>query len=142
MKFIKVTFFLFCLSILSACQSMGVDTMVLLDEKIVEVEVAESHGLGDLNDDSFLTFKDQSSIKSFQYAITTAVKSKVELKEREPDYDIIVSYGDRFPKHAIHLFLGEEGEESILMYFVDGVDTYKTSAKATNELRALILSSK
>lgn len=57
----------------------------------------------------------------------------------KPDYDVIVSYGDRFPKHAIHLWLGDEDEKSTLMYMVGEGETYITSAKATNQLRDIIL---
>jgi hypothetical protein len=52
----------------------------------------------------------------------------------------MVEYEEGFPTHAIHLWLGEENEESILMYMVGEGETYLTSSKTTNDLREIILS--
>jgi len=52
----------------------------------------------------------------------------------------MVAYDGGLPTHAIHLWLGEENEKSILMYMVGAEETYLTSSKTTNQLRELLLS--
>ncbi|MDZ5472822.1 hypothetical protein SM124_13905 [Bacillus sp. 31A1R] len=139
MKF-KLLIAVLCLlisTILSGCLNQK-ETMVLLDEKIQGIEVSKSMGVGNVNEDIHVSFNHKNSIKVFEKAIKSAIKDKVELKA-EPDYDIVVSYGDEFPKHAVHLWLGKENEESILTYMVGEGETYRTSAKITNQLRELIL---
>ena len=112
--------------------------MVLLDEKVKEVNVSKSSGVGDMNQDIIFSFNDEQSIKLFEKAIKTAVKQQSDINETKPDYDVMVEYDGGFPTHAIHLWLGDEGEKSILMYMVGG-ETYVTSSKATDQLRELIL---
>lgn len=124
--------------VLAGCQLTQGETMVLLDEKVVKVELSPSNGIGDVNPEASKSFDDKKSIKVFENTIRTAVKKQVKVGPK-PDYDVIVSYGDRFPKHAIHLWLGDEDEKSTLMYMVGEGETYITSAKATNQLRDIIL---
>ena len=122
------------------CQNSEENTMVLLDEKVKEINVSKSNGVGDMNQDIILSFDDKESIKVFEKAIRTAVKQQSNINETKPDYDVMVEYDGGFPTHAIHLWLGEEGEKSILMYMVGEGETYLTSSKATDQLRKLILS--
>jgi hypothetical protein len=53
--------------------------------------------------------------------------------EYKPDSD------GGFPAHGIHLWLGDEGENSYSMY-IEGDGVYETSAKVTEEMREYILS--
>ncbi|WP_273129338.1 hypothetical protein [Bacillus weihaiensis] len=139
MKRIKGFFLLVSAFIISGCQSgLPGEAMVLLDEKVVEVTISKSMGTGDINMEALKTFKDESSLKAFETSIQTAVKKQVEVSEI-PDYDLAVSYGDEFPAHAIHLWLGEEGKPSTLAYMVGEGETYTTTVKATGELRALLV---
>ncbi|MGM0845111.1 MAG: hypothetical protein ACQEUT_09050 [Bacillota bacterium] len=114
------------------------EMMVLLDEKVMEVIVSESNGIGDMNLEALIHIDDNEGISVVEKAITTAAKSNVSTSDT-PDYDIVVSYGDEFPPHAIHLWLGEEGEQSTLSYMVGDGEMYTTTAKATKELRDLLL---
>ena len=122
------------------CQNSEGNTMVLLDEKVKEINVSKSSGVGDMNQDIILSFNDKQAIKVFEKAITTAVKQQANINETKPDYDVMVEYDRGFPTHAIHLWLGEEGEKSTLMYMVGEGETYLTSLKSTNQLRELVLS--
>lgn len=123
--------------ILSACQT---ETMVLLDEEIAQIHIAESNGAGDMNAEGIiLTIDDEALIATFKKAILTAVKQSSTPQQSTPDYDVMVEYVDGLPTHAIHLWLGEEGEESRLTYFTNDA-VYTTSPKMTNELRAMLLS--
>ena len=139
----KVLYFLLLLvgfSLIVGCQSSQENTMVLLDEKVKEVHVSKSDGIGDMNQNIIFSFNDKQSIRVFEKAIRTAVKQKADINETKPDYDVMVEYDGGFPTHAIHLWLGEENEKSILMYMVGEGETYLTSSKTTNQLRELILS--
>ena len=138
MKILYSLFLLAGLSLIVGCQNSDGTTMVLLDEKVKEINVSKSNGVGDMNQDIILSFDDKESIKVFEKAIRTAVKQQSNINESKPDYDVMVEYVGGFPTHAIHLWLGDEGEKSILMYMVGG-ETYLTSSKATDQLRELIL---
>lgn len=128
------------LSFIVGCQNSEENTMVLLDEKVKEINVSKSNGIGDMNQDVILSFDDKESITVFEKAIRTAVKQPSSINATTPDYDVTVEYDGGFPIHAIHLWLGEEDEKSTLMYMVGEGETYLTSSKATNQLRELILS--
>ena len=139
MKILYSLFLLAGLSLIVGCQNSQGNTMVLLDEKVKEVNVSKSSGVGDMNQDIIFSFNDEQSIKVFEKAIKTAVKQKSDINETKPDYDVMVEYDGGLPTHAIHLWLGEEGEKSILMYMVGEGETYLTTSKATDQLRELIL---
>ena len=49
-----------------------------------------------------------------------------------------IKYDGDFPTHAIHLWLGEEGEKSTLMYMVGEGETYLTASNFTDEIRELM----
>lgn len=136
---VKVFYFMLIgFAFLVGCQNNEENTMVLLDETIKEINVSKSGGIGDMNQDILFSFNDGQSIKVFEKAIKTAVKQQSTVNETNPDYDVMVEYEEGFPTHAIHLWLGEEDEQSILMYMVGEGETYVTSPKATNQLRELI----
>ena len=139
MKFLYSLLLLAGLFFLVGCQNSEGNTMVLLDEKVKEINLSKSNGIGDMNQDIIFSFDDKESIKVFEGAIRTAVKHQSNINVTKPDYDVMVDYDGGFPTHAIHLWLGDEGEKSILMYMVGG-ETYLTSSKATDQLRGLILS--
>jgi hypothetical protein len=113
------------------------ETMVLLDEKITAVKVAESNGFGGMNEEILKSFEDKQSLKIFERAITSAVEQPGQLDISEPEYDIMVEY-DGAPTHALHLWLGDEGQRSTFMYLNDEV-VYLSSKEMTGKLRELIL---
>ncbi|OLS38370.1 hypothetical protein BTR22_07165 [Alkalihalophilus pseudofirmus] len=111
--------------------------MVLLDENIEHVDVSYSRGGGMINDDILYTYSDKAAIQSFQQIITSARKQPLEITTG-PTYDIVVSYGEQLPLHGIHVWLGEEGEESVLTYLPNFEETYVTNANTTKQLRKLV----
>lgn len=139
MKFLKSLLLFAGLFLIVGCQNSDGTTMVLLDEKVKEINVSKSNGVGDMNQDIIFSFDDKESIKVFEKAIRTAVIHQSNINETTPDYDVMVEYDGGLPTHAIHLWLGEEGEKSILVYMVGEGETYLTSSKATDQLRELIL---
>ncbi|WP_204260501.1 hypothetical protein [Bacillus sp. 22-7] len=135
--FLLCKFMVLSFAIITACQSA--ETMVLLDEEISEIKVSKSEGLGGINEESIISFKDRKSIAVFEKAITTAVKQSGKTDIRKPEYDIAVEYKGDPPSHGIHLWLGENNEKSAFMY-ITNEDIYQTSPEMTKKLRSLILS--
>ncbi len=132
-----------CIFILCGCGVQQAETMVLLDIKIIEVKISASKGFGGMNEDILFTFTDQQSLKVFKEAIATAVKQHGIVNMVEPEYDIMVVYESseaEMPTHGIHLWLGEKGEKSTLMYISDDHTIYQTSPEMTDKLRELIVS--
>ncbi|USK39936.1 hypothetical protein LIS77_05255 [Cytobacillus firmus] len=127
----------FSFAIITGCQSAK--TMVLLDEEIKEIKVSKSEGLGGINEESFISFKDRKSIAVFEKAIKTAVKQSGNADISKPEYDIAVEYKGDLPSHGIHLWLGEDNEKSAFMY-ITNEEIYQTSPQMTKKLRSLILS--
>lgn len=123
--------------ILSGCSSQR-ETMSLLDENIERIEISKSNGVGSVNEEVLVFLDDSNTIKVFEKVIKNAVLTKKDKGNEIPDFDIVVSYGDKFPKHAIHIWLGEEEEKSTLSYLVEGDGTYTISSKDTKRLRDLI----
>lgn len=139
MKIIYSLLIIIGLALIGGCQSSEGNTMVLLDEKVKEVNVSNSVNVGEVNPNIIFSYDEKEAIKVFENAIKTAVKQTTNI-ETKPDYDVLVEYDGGLPTHAIHLWLGEEDEKSILMYMVGEGETYVTSSKATNELRGLLFS--
>lgn len=135
--FLLCTFMVFSFGMITGCQSA--ETMVLLDEEVREIKVSKSEGLGGINEESFISFKDRKSIAVFEKAITSAVKQSGNADISKPEYDIAVEYKGELPSHGIHLWLGEDNEKSVFMYITDE-SVYLTSPEMTIKLRSLILS--
>lgn len=130
------------LTLLVGCQSGFGETMVLLDEPLEAVNIAQSKGRGDMNMDILHSFGDKDKLDFWERAITTARLQSGDGELSNPDYDVMVEYktdsDGGFPPHGIHLWLGDEGEKSYFMY-IEGDGVYETSAKVTEELRKYIL---
>lgn len=141
---LKSSFFiiLICFLSLIGCSAQQDETMVLLDEKVVEVKVSSSKGVGNMNEDILYSFQDGKSLDIFERAIRTAVKNPGKKADSEPEYDVMVEYDASkggFPTHGLHLWLGKEDEVSTFAYLTDNV-VYHTSPKMTNKLRMLLVS--
>ncbi|MBX9975542.1 hypothetical protein [Cytobacillus firmus] len=132
-------FIVFSFAIIAGCQSAPAEKMVLLVEEIREIKVSKSEGLGEINEDKYLSFNDRKSIAAFEEAITSAVKQPGNADISMPDYDVAVEYKGYLPSHGIHLWLGEDNEKSAFMYITDE-SVYLTSPEMTKKLRSLILS--
>jgi len=129
--------------VLVGCQPQ-VETMVLLNEEISEINLSLSNGTGEMNDEIIFTVKDEKDVEIFENAILTATKQNNYGKLEIPHYDVMVEYKSdegKLPTHAIHLWLGEENESSIFTYMLSD-DVYFTSPKATGELRGILLAEK
>ncbi|MGH1296257.1 hypothetical protein [Bacillus pretiosus] len=54
-----------------------------------------------------------------------------------PQYDLLIIYENSDTK-GIHLYLGDEGERSVIMY-IGHEDVYYTSEEMTKQLRKIIV---
>ncbi|MGE7827552.1 hypothetical protein [Paenibacillus sp. NPDC093718] len=142
MKRLLTIMLLYMTALLVGCaKESGWETMQLLDEKVAEIRISTFETWDEMNGDTLLSFKDAKAVSVFEEAIRTARKQPNDAKRTDPDYDVMVVYAQQSPIHAIKLWLGEEGQESVFSYgFKDwGEDVYVVSAKHTDRMRELIL---
>lgn len=142
MKRLLMIMMLFMTALLVGCEKdSGWETMQLLDEQVAEIRISDFETWDEMNGDTLLSFKEAKDVRAFEEAIRTARKQPDDAKRTDPDYDVMVVYAQQSPIHAIKLWLGEEGQESVFSYgFKEwGEDVYVVSAKHTDRMRELIL---
>ncbi|ACX63326.1 hypothetical protein [Paenibacillus sp. Y412MC10] len=142
MKRLFMIMMLYMTALLVGCdKETGWETMQLLDEQVAEIRISAFETWDEMNGDTLLSFKDSKAVSVFEEAIRTARKQPDDAKRTDPDYDVMVVYAQPSPIHAIKLWLGEEGQESVFSYgFKDwGEEVYVVSDKHTDRMRELIL---
>ncbi|MEC0206697.1 hypothetical protein P4H39_29240 [Paenibacillus lautus] len=142
MKHFLTIMLLYMTALLTGCdKEPGWETMQLLDEEVVEIRISAFESWDEMNGDTLLSFKDTKAVRVFEEAIRTARKQADAAKRTGPDYDVMVIYAQQSPIHAIKLWLGEEGQESVFSYgFKDGEEAvYVATAKHSDRMRELIL---
>lgn len=142
MKHLFMIMMVYMTALLVGCdKDSGWETMQLLDEQVAEIRISDFETWDEMNGDTLLSFKEAKDVRAFEEAIRTARKQPDDAKRTDPDYDVMVVYAQPSPIHAIKLWLGEEGQESVFSYgFKDwGEDVYVVSAKHTDRMRELIL---
>lgn len=142
MKRLFMIMMLYMTALLVGCdKDSGWETMQLLDEQVAEIRISDFETWDEMNGDTLLSFKEAKDVRAFEEAIRTARKQPDDAKRTDPDYDVMVVYAQQSPIHAIKLWLGEEGQESVFSYgFKEwGEDVYVVSAKHTDRMRELIL---
>lgn len=126
------------LSILTLIGCQKGEPMVLLDEPINAIHFSTSEGVGEMNEAILFSITEGAEIKTMEKVILTAIKEPTALNDRQPDYDVMVEYKDGLPTHAIHLWVGDQDEPSVLMYMVSDGETYLTTGDMTNTLREML----
>jgi hypothetical protein len=142
MKRLFMIMMLYMTALLVGCdKEPGWETMQLLDEEVAEIRISDFETWDEMNRDTLLSFKEAKDVRAFEEAIRTARKQPDDAKRTDPDYDVMVVYAQPSPIHAIKLWLGEEGQESVFSYGFKawGEDVYVVSAKHTDRMRELIL---
>ncbi len=142
MKPLFMIMMLYMTALLAGCdKEPGWETMQLLDEQVAEIRISTFETWDEMNGDTLLSFKETKAVSVFEEAIRTARKQPDDAKRTDPGYDVMVIYAQQSPMHAIKLWLGEEGQESVFSYgFKDwGEDVYVVPAKHTDRMRELIL---
>ncbi|KOP64876.1 hypothetical protein AMS62_06165 [Bacillus sp. FJAT-18019] len=144
MKPLLTIIMLYMTALLTGCgKEPGYETMQLLDEQVTEIRISAFEAWDDMNGETLVSFKETKDISVFEDSIRNAHKQRDDAKRDAPDYDVTVVYPQGFPFHAIKLWLGDEGQESVFSY-MSGDDggheaVYVTSAKYTDRMRELIL---
>jgi hypothetical protein len=138
----KVLFILLITSIILTIAACGVANkeMTLLDH-MSSISFSKSQGFGALNKNFSTIYHEKGVVSVFEGVIKNA-KGKREnsienINEDKPDYDILVEYvnGDY---HLLHLILGQEGQESILMYVGNEYNLYYVTPEDTKKLRKIV----
>lgn len=127
--------------LLCACQQIEGETLALLDEPIAEIRVTESRGIqitGEEETETLYIFSDSEDIAVLEKALTTAVLQEEFVPPTDPDFNVYVHYEEELPVHALHLWLGNDEEQSLLMYMIDESQSmYVVSSEMSQQLRAL-----
>ncbi|MGM8363913.1 hypothetical protein ACLIBG_00395 [Virgibacillus sp. W0181] len=134
-RFFAVSLFLTHI-VLSSCQSSE-EEMTILDT-ITQISISKSEGYGSINDNFFISLDKQEGVSGFEEVMKRATRKRIGVNNVKPDYDILVQYEDG-GTHLLHLILGDEGEESVLMYVGHEKKLYYVSSQATNKLREIIM---
>lgn len=126
----------FCSITLIACQSQN-EGVTLLDD-VSGISISKSNGYGGLNEDYFLSIQDET-ISAFEEVLKNAKRKSqdVDVTYEKPDYDILVRY-ENGDTQGLHLLLGNQGEESVIMFIGHENNGYIVSAEDTNELRSVL----
>lgn len=129
------------IAVLCACQPLEGETLALLDEPIAEIRVTESQGMqiiGEEDSKTLFTFTAPKDIAVFEKVLTTAVLHEEFIPPGEPEFHLYVHYEKDLPVHAFHLWLGNDNEQSLLMYMIDETENiYVVSDEMSKQLRAL-----
>ena len=135
-KLLSSLLLVFCSVSLIACQPQN-EEMTL--GSISEISISISNGYGGLNENYFLSNKQEETISIFEVILKNAkeIRQDVNVNNEKPDYDILIRY-ENDGTQGLHLLLGNVGEESIIMFIGHEENGYIVSPKDTNELRKLL----
>lgn len=122
---------------LSACESQKLE-MTFLDN-ISTISISNSNGYGGLNENYFLSIKQDELTSEFEKVLkdTRRIKQNVDLINDKPEYDILIRY-ENGETHGLHLVLGNEGEESTFFYIGNEKNGYIVSPEKTKVLREML----
>lgn len=117
------------------CHSIKEEMSIL--DTITQISISNSKGYGGLNENYFVSLDNSEVVLSFEEILKDAKNVKGSYNRLNPDYDILVQYknGDT---HGLHLFLGNEDEESEFMYIGHEDTIYKVNPEGTRKLRQII----
>lgn len=107
------------------CQLIESETLVFLDESIVEIRVTVFKGMQIISEEdaeTLFTFTDPKVIAVIEKVFTTAVLHEQIILPSEPEFHFYVHYEQELPVHAFHLWLGNDEEQSLIMYMCDEME--------------------
>ncbi|HDR6311726.1 TPA: membrane lipoprotein lipid attachment site-containing protein [Bacillus cereus] len=132
----KLIFFLLCIVfILTGCNSSNVENEK--EHNISKVSISTFIGYGGLNENYFLNIEDKQIIDGINNMFNDMKKQK--RRGEIPQYDILITYENSSDTKGIHLYLGDEGERSVIMYIGHENTAYYTSKETTKQLRKIIV---
>ena len=118
--------------VLMGCQTNDSDS-----DDIVKVSVSESREFGKINTDFFGVYEDEETVDMFEDLFEDAVKQDGIVDIVSPEFDIEAEL-ENGSKKQLHLWVGEAGQRSTLMYVEDTNTIYRTSAEHTDWLIGLL----
>ena len=125
-------FFISVPIVLMGCQTDDSDA-----DDIVKVSVSESREIGKINTDFFGVYEDEETVDMFEELFEDAVKQDGIVDIVSPEFDIEAEL-ENGNKQQLHLWVGEAGQRSTLMYVEDTNTIYRTSAEHTDWLIGLL----
>ena len=125
-------FFISVAIVLMGCQTNDSDS-----DDIVKVSVSESREIGKINTDFFGVYEDEETVDMFEELFEDAVKQDGIVDIVSPEFDIEAEL-ENGNKQQLHLWVGEAGQRSTLMYVEDTNTIYRTSAEHTDWLIGLL----
>ena len=125
-------FFISVPIVLMGCQTNDSDA-----DDIVKVSVSESREIGKINTDFFGVYEDEETVDMFEELFEDAVKQDGIVDIVSPEFDIEAEL-ENGNKQQLHLWVGEAGQRSTLMYVEDTNTIYRTSAEHTDWLIGLL----
>ena len=138
----KIIFILIIASIIliiSACDGVNKEMPIL--GNISSISISKSQGYGGLNNNLSAVYREKEALSDFEEVMKNAKGKRVDfidnINEEKPDYDILVEY-ENGGNHLLHLILGQEEQESILMYVGYEYNPYYVTPVETKRLRGLI----
>lgn len=134
-KTLLTVLFIIFVMIFVGCHSIKEEMSIL--DTITQISISNSKGYGGLNENYFVSLDNSEVVLSFEEILKDAKNVKGSYNRLNPDYDILVQYknGDT---HGLHLFLGNEDEESEFMYIGHEDTIYKVNPEGTRKLRQII----
>ena len=125
-------FFISVPIVLMGCQTNDSDS-----DDIVKVSVSESREFGEINTDFLYAYEDEETLELFEELFDDAVKQDGIVDIVSPEFDIEAEL-ENGNKQQLHLWVGEAGQRSTLMYVEDTNTIYRTSAEHTDWLIGLL----
>ena len=116
---------------------MGCQTNDSDSDDIVKVSVSESREFGKINTDFFGVYEDEETVDMFEELFEDAVKQDGIVDIVSPEFDIEAEL-ENGSKKQLHLWVGEAGQRSTLMYVEDTSTIYRTSSEHTDWLIGLL----
>ena len=116
---------------------MGCQTNDSDSDDIVKVSVSESREIGKINTDFFGVYEDEETVDMFEELFEDAVKQDGIVDIVSPEFDIEAEL-ENGNKQQLHLWVGEAGQRSTLMYVEDTSTIYRTSSEHTDWLIRLL----
>lgn len=119
-------------TVLMGCQTDGSDS-----DDIAKVSVSESSDFGGINTNFLYVYEDEETLELFEDLFEDAVKQDGIVDIAVPEFDIEAEL-ESGSKQQLHLWVGETGQQSTLMYVKDTNTIYLTPAEDTNWLIDLL----
>lgn len=101
------------------------------------MSVSESSDFGGINTNFLYVYEDEETLELFEDLFEDAVKQDGIVDIAVPEFDIEAEL-ESGSKQQLHLWVGETGQQSTLMYVKDTNTIYLTPAEDTNWLIDLL----